>query len=300
MLINVKTLSLLLVWLLSVPTLSHAVQSLTYDGKVVSQMTRPLSLPFAVVVDELFVGIGESVRTGQPLVRYHLEPRDARAIQTELLTGGALLDIQAQLDALNQELLGAGVVARSSAALAARQLGSSEEASKNAQNLKLLRQRKQSIEQKYHAFEKDFAFRLAELESYFGVPLKRGEVLPQQLFLKAPQDGTVVDISPRLRANGRLDPHVAGITLADINPIQIQIQIYETELAKVFVGQEVTVDFVNMSGVKRKGKISMLSWQPIDPNVAVPSFYFAYIDVENKDFTIKPGYKVVVTIEYQE
>lgn len=293
-------LPLLLVVLLCAPGLSHAGQTLTYDGKVVSQMTRPLTLPFAIVVDELLVSIGENVRTGQPLARYHLEPRDARAIQTELLTGGALLDIQTQLDALDQELLGAGVVARSSAALAAKQLGSSEDASKNAQNLKLLRRRKQAMEQKYRAFEKDFSFRLAELESYFGVPLKRGEGLPPQLFLKAPQDATVVDISPRLRANGRLDPHVAVITLADINPIQVQIQIYETELAKIFVGQEVMVDFVNMNGMKRKGKISMLSWQPIDPNVAVPSFYFAYIDVENNDFTIKPGYKVVVQIAYQD
>lgn len=278
---------------------AFADQTLTYDGKVVSQMTRPLSLPFAIVVDELFVSIGSNVRSGQQLMRYHLEPRDARSIQSELMTGGPILDLRTQLSALDQELLNAGIVARSSAALASKQLGSAEDASKNANSLRLLRNRKKAVEQKYQAYEKDFSLRLQELEGYFGVPLKMGDTLPAQLFLKAPQDATVVDISPRVRPNGRLDSHVPSITLAEINPIQIQIQVYETELSKIYPGKEVTVEFVNMGGEKRKGKVSMLSWQPIDPNVAVPSFYFTYIDVENNDFRVKPGYKVVVHIDYQ-
>ena len=65
------------------------------------------------------------------------------------------------------------------------------------------------------------------------------------------------------------------------------------------IGQEVSVEVVNMGGKKVKGKISMLSWMPVNATIGVPSFYFVYIDIENPDHMIRPGYKTLVHIDME-
>lgn len=153
--------------------------------------------------------------------------------------------------------------------------------------------------QKREAYTADFNLHMDELETYFGHKLKKGDTLPRELFLTAPMDGTIIDISPRTRSRGRVDPNTAAVTMAVLDPIQIQIQVYESEVSRMHIGQEVSVDVVNMGGKKVRGKISMLSWMPIDATIAVPSFYFVYIDIENPDHMIRPGYKALVHIDVE-
>ena len=275
---------------------AHADDTLTFEGKVVAQLVRPVSVPFPIVVDNLLTGIGNVVNEGQRLLQYTLEAGDARDFQRELLTGGALSDMRMQLAGLEQELLNANTQRRSSAELAAKGLTSREDASRSARNYALLQQRLKALRQKNEAQKQDFALRLEEMESYFGYKLKMGDRLPKELFLTAPVNGTVVDISPKARPMGRIEPHVAALTLAVIDPIQVQIQVHETEINKMAVGDAVTVELVNLDKLKVTGKVATLSWQPTDPKIAVPSFYYVYIDVDNKEQRIKPGYKVLVHI----
>lgn len=229
-----------LVVLIAVLCLSLPVQAqvLTYEGKVVAQMVRPVSVPFPIMVDQLLVNIGDRVISGQKLLQYHLEARDARAFQSELMTGGAQADMRMQMASLEQELLNANTQRRSSAELAAKGLTSQTDAGRNARNYNLLQSRMKALKQKEAAHKADFSLRLEELESYFGHKLKMGDRLPKELFLTAPLDGTVVDISPRARPMGRIEPHVAALTLAVLDPIQVQIQVYETEIKKLVLPAE--------------------------------------------------------------
>ncbi|MBQ3059688.1 MAG: efflux RND transporter periplasmic adaptor subunit [Desulfovibrio sp.] len=274
----------------------HGKETLTYEGKVVAQMVRPVSVPFPAMVDALLTGIGDTVSRGQKLLQYHLEAGDARTFQKELLTGGALADMRIQMASLEQELLNANTQRRSSAELAAKGLTSQTDAGRNARNYNLLQSRMKALKQKEAAHKADFSLRLEELESYFGHKLKMGDRLPRELFLTAPLDGTVVDISPKARPLGRIEPNAAALTLAVIDPIQVQIQVHESEINKMAVGDAVTVELVNLNRLKVTGRVATLSWQPTDPKIAVPSFYYVYIDVDNKEQRIKPGYKVLVHI----
>lgn len=274
-------------------------RTLTFEGKVSAQIIRRITVPFPIFVDELLVNIGDSVHKSQQLVRYHLHPRELRAFQGELYTGGGQADMQMQISALEQELLQSNAQKRTSAELAAKGLSSPSDAQRNSRQLGLLLQRKDAMLQKRESCVTDFNLRTSELETYFGHKLKKGDTLPRELFLTAPMDGTIIDISPQTRSQGLVDPNIPAVTMAVLDPIQIQIQVYESEVSRMRIGQEVSVEVVNMGGKKVKGKISMLSWMPVNATIGVPSFYFVYIDIENPDHMIRPGYKTLVHIDME-
>ncbi len=290
---------LILAAIMSASPVVAGQQTLSFEGKVSAQIIRWITVPFPIFVDELLVNIGESVHKDQRLVRYHLHPRELRAFQGELYTGGGQAEMQMQISALEQELLHINAQKRTSAELTAKGLTSPSDAQRNSRQLALLLQRKDALLQKREAYTADFNLHMDELETYFGHKLKKGDTLPRELFLTAPMDGTIIDISPRTRSRGRVDPNTAAVTMAVLDPIQIQIQVYESEVSRMHIGQEVSVDVVNMGGKKVRGKISMLSWMPIDATIAVPSFYFVYIDIENPDHMIRPGYKALVHIDVE-
>lgn len=270
-------------------------EELSFEGKVSAQIIRHVSVPFPIIVDRVLVGIGEDVKKDQRLLEYHLEDRVERGLQNELLTAGGQADFRSQKSALEQELLASGSKRRLSSELAAKGLGSQEESAINARSHGLVQNRLQALNQKERAAQSDFAYRLRELEKDLGHKLKAGQKLPRELYMTSPIDATVISMSPQARPMGELNG--AAFTLAILNPIQVQIQVHESEITRLRVGQAATVELASDEKLRLPGKITMLSWQPNDASIAVPSFYFVWVDVENPDHVLKPGYKVMVHVE---
>lgn len=268
---------------------------LSYEGKISAQIIRHVSVPFPVIVDKVMAAIGDNVRKGENLLSYHLEARDARGMQNELLTAGGQAEWQTQRSNLERQLLHAGSKRSLSSQLSSKGLASSEEKSKDARDYELLRKQLQALKQKENNAKSDFSIRLAELETYLGHKLKAGQKLPEELFMTSPIDATVISMSPQARPMGLLNG--TAFTLAIMNPIQVQIQVHESEITQLHVGQHVTVEMPGDKKLQFPGKISMLSWQPTDAAIAVPSFYYVWVDVENPDHILKPGYKVIVHVQ---
>lgn len=271
--------------------------TLNFEGKAGAQISRQLRLPFPIVVEKVFMQVGQDVHDHERLLQYKLEPKDARHLQNELLSGGPLSDLRMQVAQFEREALESGAARQTSSLLAAQGLGSSTEAAKNSRSHALAQERVNALKQKSAAAKADFALRLEELESYLGQALKAGQPLPKELFLTAPIEGTIVELSSQVRKGGLIGANELIATIAALNPLQVQIQVHESEITKLHVGQEATVEAANYENIKVPGKISMLSWMPTDATIAVPSFYFAWVDVENADHALKPGYKVWVHID---
>lgn len=293
-----KILPFLFLLCLCLPLAAHAV-SYSYEGKVVAHISQPAYVPFPIVVDKLLVNIGENVQKGQKLLQYHLEPQDARNMQYELLTEGDVQNDQNTLANLSQEIMDRSRQLRTARELSASGYGSSAEVAHLSQSLSLAQQRQANTQRKANASRNSFDLRLEELSRYFGTQLKRGDGLPAEFFLTAPIAGTVIDISPQARLNGRLNPNVPVAQVAVLNPIQIQIQVFEREVQKMRPGMPVSIELLNHEGTTMSGRISMLSMQPLDSNIVVPSFYWVYLDVDNPEHILLPGYKVRVTIDLE-
>lgn len=300
-----KIFACLLSLALILPVLSceaavQASNSLSFQGKTSAQIIRTVSVPFGMVVEEVLVEVGAVVEKNAPLLRYSLLPQDARTYQA-LLSGkdSALLATRQQLASLAQETLSASQIWQRDRQLAAQSLAPQAEIRRSASVLDALKARKIHLQAQLDATEREYDLFLAELDSYFGSALKRGDPLPGEFFLPAPMAGTVISRAGEARPGGFLGPRAAALTIAVLNPIQAAVQVHESEVGRLHEGDAVSVEVPSLGGQRFPGRIVSLSWSADDAAIAMPSFYIITIDIENKDNAIRPGYKVRAHIDVQ-
>ncbi len=266
---------------------------LSVQGKALAQITRAVSVPSGMVVEETLVSVGTVVEKNTPLLRYSLLPQDARACQSQLSgKQGALLAARQQLAALEQESLNARNAWQRDRQLTAQGLAPQVESQRSASALRTLAARKTQLQAQLKAHEREYDLLLAELNSYFGSALKRGDPLPARFVLPAPMPGTVIWLAGAARPGGFLGPHAAALTIAALNPIQAEVQVHESEVGRLRKGDTISVEVPNLDNRRFTGRIVSLSWAANDMAIAMPSFYTITIDIENTDNVIRPGYKV--------
>lgn len=270
-------------------------EELTFEGKLSVQIIRDVSIPFPIQVEKVFVQMGENVKKGAELLEYTLDVKDLRPLQHEISVAGgaddyALQDIDQSLNRLtrnSQHSLDAELYSKG--------MLSSRKNAQNSQEAGLQKKRTEILNHKKQVSQEHFAQRLLELEQYFGFPVKAGMKLPDKFYLTAPRGGTIIGMSSHARPGGYLSGNI--FTIGQLNPIQALIEVHESEINNIHVGQPVTVNLVNDSAQKFSGKIIMRSWQPINAAIAVPSYYHVWVDVDNPDYILKPGYKVIIHIQ---
>lgn len=277
-----------------------AAKRLSFQGKASAQITRKVSVPFAMLVQEVPVSVGTVVKKDEPLLRYDLQPQDARSYQTLLSAkDGALLGTRQQLAAYGQDSQTARNNWQRDRALASQGFASQAEVKRSASALETLAARKTQLQAQLRANEKEYDLLLTELNSYFGSRLKRGDSLPDRFFLPSPMDGTVIRLAGSARPGGFVRPNEAAVTIACLDPIQAELQVHESEISKIHDGDTVSVEVPSLGGRRFVGEIVSMSWAADDMAVAMPSFYIITIDIKNPDNAIRPGYKVTAHIDLQ-
>lgn len=271
---------------------------LTFEGKLSAQITREVLIPFPIQVEKVFVHMGENIAKGQKLLEYTLDVKELRSLQHEISIAGGADDYILQDIGVKQEQLAKNSQVSLDAELYAKGMLSSRKNAQNSREASLLKKRAETLSHKRQMSQEDFAFRLQELERYFGFPVKAGMKLPDRFYLTANQSGTIIAMSSHARPGGFLSGNI--FTVGQLNPIQALIEVHESEITKISVDQPVTVNLVNDPSQKFSGKVIMRSWQPINSAIAVPSYYHVWVDVDNPDYVLKPGYKVIIHIEKEK
>ena len=291
-----------LAWIYSPLSCEAAAAStrLSFQGKASAQITRKVSVPFAMLVREVPISVGSVVKKDDPLLHYTLQPQDARSYQALLSSkDGALLGTRQQLAAYAQDSQAARNNWQRDRALASQGFASQAEVKRSASALDALAARKTQLQAQLLANEKEYDLLLSELNSYFGSQLKRGDSLPDHFFLPAPMAGTVIRLAGSARPGGFVRPNEAAVTIACLDPIQAELQVHESEISKIHEGDTVSVKVPSLGGRSFAGRIVSLSWAADDMAVAMPSFYIITIDIKNPDNAIRPGYKVTAHIDLQ-
>lgn len=271
-------------------------EKLTFEGKVAAQITRSVVAPFSLDLEKMLVQIGDNVEKDQRLMEYSLSPQYSKGLMRELMTGGGLLDIEMQISTSEQEMLQTNARRKQSADLANAGLGPQAEVARINSERNQQQKRLNGLRQKEKIQKMDFSLRLEELEQLVGHKLKRGQTLPKELFLCAPTSGTVIQISPAARPGAFLPQGTHIFTLAQLNPIQVQVEVHESEVNTLQVGSDVEVELAGQDNVKFTGKVTQISWQTNDARTATPSYYNVQIDVDNPDYVLRPGFKVLISI----
>ncbi len=284
--------ALLSVWALPLAVCAESGPILT--GKVVTTVTRAANMPFAAVVDEVLVKPGDLVKKGTPLLRYHLQDVAERVLQREVTTGAGTENLKSQVLDLQQNLASTIAERNKSRQLVSSGLGSKQGLSRLEENVNSLRSKIALLESTIHKTEKNFAARLKELSDYYGEPIKEGETLPPTLTLTSPINGYVLTLASELNPGTLLGSGSAPIQVGQLNPVQIEIPVYEADVNELKVGDKAQIEIPSLNNRIFSGIVSEISWLSTDMSVANPSYYTVKLTVPNSDMLLKPGFKAIV------
>jgi multidrug efflux pump subunit AcrA (membrane-fusion protein) len=263
-------------------------------GKIVTTVTRAVPMPFNSIVDEVLVKPGDAVAKDAPLMRYHLQEEAERILQREVTTGADTEETRGQM--LNMERQLAETVAQRNKAqqLAAAGLGSHQASARLEDDVRSLKQRIDLLNATIRKRESIFADRLKELEGYFGVPVRTGEQLPPKLTLTSPIQGHVLSLSGAVNPGALLNAGTTPIQVGQLDPVLIQVHVYEAEITGIRLGDTATVEVPSLGNKSFTAVVTEISWISTDMNVSNPSYYMVELQVPNHDLELKPGFKTVV------
>lgn len=271
-----------------------SAQSTVLSGKVVTTVTRSEPLPFNAIVDEVLVSPGEPVAENAPLMRYHLQEEAERLLQKELTMGAGTEDMRGQVLDLERKLAETIAQRNKTRQLVASKLGSAQALGRLEGDVTSLQQRIALMRSTIKRNESTFAGRLDELSGYFGTKVTEGAILPPSLVLTAPIAGYVLSVASNLYPGTLLPAGTQPISVGQLDPMLIQVQVYEGELNRIKEGDLAMVQIPSLQDKEFTAKVSKIAWTSGDMNVGNPSFYTVELTVPNPTLELKPGFKAVV------
>lgn len=263
-------------------------------GKVVTTVTRPVTVPFNGIVEQVLVKPGTAVEEGTPLLRYKLQNEAEHQLQTELTIGAGTEELRGQVLDLDREILNLTAERNKTRQLVSSGLGSRQALTRQEEYLASVRNSIDLLRSTISKKEANFQSRLKELSGYFGQTIKAGDSLPENLVLISPIKGYVLSVAAATNPGQLIEAGSAPIVVGQLNPVLIQIPVYEAEINNIKVGDTAEVEIPSLNNRSFKGVVNEISWISTDMNVVNPSYYTVEVTVPNPDLVLKPGFKAVV------
>ncbi len=281
---------------------SPRAQTTVLSGKVVSPVVRAKALPFNAIVEKIFIAPGQEVIKNQVLMTYSLTEEAERALQKEITIEASTENIRGQMLTLESQLADVKAERNKARQLAASGLGSSQAFQRIEGDVKSLQARIALLQQTIDKKESVFQERLEELSGYFGTRISAGVDLPKTLLLTSPMDGHVLSMDASLYPGALLKTGSTPILVGLMNPMLIQVQVYESEVGRLQLGATTTVTIPSLESDKSQqntfiGTVSEIAWTSNSMIVDAPSYFTVELTVPNPDMRLKPGFKAIVTFE---
>ncbi len=294
---NIMLWCMTLLCALSFSSLSYAAestQSTILSGKIISTVTRAKALPFNAIIEEVLVKSGQEVGTNEILLKYSLTEEAERTLLKELARGAGTEDTHAQILTLQSQLSNLKAQSNKARQLAAAGLGSSQASARSASEVKLLQERITLLQQTLSKQETAYKQRLDELSDYFGTPVTGAANLPKLLVLTSPMDGHILSVAANVQAGAQLPMGAAPILVGKMNPMSIQIQVFEGEIGRIKVGSKASVTIPSLQDKAFEATVSQIAWTSTSLDVSQPSYYTVQLTIPNPNLELKPGFKAIV------
>ena len=273
---------------------ASAADTTILTGKVKTTVTRSPAVHFNGVVDEVLVQPGEHVKEGQPIFRYVLQDEARRALQREVNQGPNTESMKSQVLDLSRQLSQSQAQRNKARSLAASGLGSSQASERMQYEVKSLEDRIALLKQSIEKAQSNFDIRMKELSGYFDTEITEGMKLPEYLYLKSPIDGYVLSISANMNPGSIFNAGHAPISIGQMDPMLIQVPVYESEVSALKVGDKATVEIPSLNNKSFTASITNIAWASNQMGVSEASYFNVELTIPNPQLELKPGFKAVV------
>jgi multidrug efflux pump subunit AcrA (membrane-fusion protein) len=129
---------------------------------------------------------------------------------------------------------------------------------------------------------------------------KQKDLPLEKAFVKAPEDGIVLWISPMAREEALFEKGMHAITVARMNKIIVRCKVHELDLVKLSPGDRGVVSFDAIPEMQYPCLVSRIPWVSRNPALEVPADYDIECLLENVDGRIKEGLTCNVKISISQ
>jgi multidrug resistance efflux pump len=287
----VATLALGGTFLLSPPAQGA---ELTFTGKLVCYLKRPVMLPVAADIISLNAQAGQKVKEGEILGRYRLLPEALQALRQRLLTS-QIYDLRAKLADIDKGLSTLENKKNTLTQLSQKNLAPAQSLTLVNEDIQALSKQRGALCDALSQAERTKKEEEFLLHKQLGISIQSGQI-PREGVLVAPIDGYVLWLFPELRQGAELKGGTPVIMIGVMNPMLLRAQVYESEAQKLKVGQEADITMDSLPGKKFTARVSRLPWAPPVVSLEHPTYYDVEFQVANPDLILKEGMKATVTM----
>jgi membrane fusion protein, macrolide-specific efflux system len=276
------------------PPLAHAAE-LTFTGKLICSLKRPVVLPVAGQIISLGVQPGQEVKAGEVLGRYHLIPESLQSLRRRLLPS-QIPELRGRLAEIDKGLTILKNKEQTLEELSRQKLAAPKSLEQVQQEIKALSQQRaalsEGLDQAQNAKQEEEAL----VRKQLGVSFKSGQV-PKGGVMMAPIDGHVLWMHPDLRPGAELPGGTPVIMVGVMDPMLLRARVHEIEALKLKVGDEADITMESLPGQKFKAKVSRLPWAPTVLTLEHPTYYEVEFLVPNPDLVLKEGLKANLEVQ---
>lgn len=273
-----------------------AADKITLAGKVYCSLKHPVPLPFAGVITEVQVKIGQPVKAGEVLARYRLTPEAALAIRRRL-SPPQLKELAAKLAEVEGNLVQLEARLQSSRKLAQQQLASEQALNQAEEQYRYLKEQRQILAESLNQERRLAKEEATVIREQLGTAVTPAQMPGETIgLLRSPIQGHVIWINPDLKQGARLDPTPAVFAVGVLDPVLIRAKVHEIEAMQLSVGARAEVTLESLPGRKFAARLIRLPWA----TAALPD-QPAYFDVEfeaaNPDLLLREGLTAQLVVE---
>jgi macrolide-specific efflux system membrane fusion protein len=268
---------------------------LTFTGKLVCSLKRPVVLPVEGEILSLSVAPGQKVKKGQILGRYRLIPESIQKLSRHLAPT-QINELRARLAEIDKGLALLRNKEKSLKELASKKLAAPQNLEQVQQQIKALTQQRAAYSKGLGQAQQTLQQEKALVQEQLGVPVETNQI-PHQGVLEAPIDGHVVWMHPNLRPGAVLKGGTPVIMVGVMDPMILRALVHEIEALKLKVGDEAVITMESLPDRKFTAKVSRLPWAPTAITLDQPTYYEVEFEVPNPNLVLKEGLKATLEIK---
>lgn len=263
------------------------------NGKIYSSSVRWCGLPHSGVVQEVLVAPGDTVKAGQTLITYTLDPRIRQQLNTDLLSEGATQDLQIRLLEIRHRQQQLDDQRDAARRMASAGVGSSAAVQRLEEDRALLARQQRLVEDSIAHQKALRAARLQALEMKLDTRLVNGRI-PELLRVTSPIDGQVLKLSNQMVPGMAFQPMDRAINIGVMDPVRIHTLVYEKEMVSLKVGDTAVIEVPSLDNQKITATITRINLSPVDQGLDRASYYEVDLEAANPDHRLIHGFKAVI------
>ncbi len=310
---------------------SKSESEIMFRGKSFAPYQWRLPMKYGGVFKKILVEEGATVTKGQKLIEYELEKKSVaeiestlnptqireleQAIFSEQIQLDKVVDVsipvaELELEKAEKEL--EDIRRLHSKGLASTDLMDNQErlVISSKKKVEEFKETAKQIRSRVSKLKTDLKYAKEAHETQLGVLEWRGErdyseesindIPLDRAFVKAPEDGLVLWISPQVREDSLFNQGLHAITVAKMSKMIVRCKVHELDLVKLSSGDRGVVSFDAIPEKQYPCMVSRIPWVSRNPALEVPADYDIECLLEKVDGQIKEGLTCNVKISVTE